>query len=87
MTDYLVCYDISSNTKRGKVARLLEDAGERVQLSVFHVNLRPDGMKTLREKMRRLIEEGDELLVVPLCGACMAGALRAGPPIPVCCVA
>lgn len=47
----VISYDISSNKRRRKVAKILEGYGYRVQYSVFECDLEP---KKLAEVIRRL---------------------------------
>ncbi len=84
---YLICYDVSSNRLRSRLARLLEKNGERVQYSVFRCTCSTGVMEDLKSKILGIITEGDELLILPLCKNCFSKALRAGPSIPVVCVA
>jgi CRISPR-associated endonuclease Cas2 len=74
----LVSYDIRDDKRRARAARWLEARGLRVQHSVFLV---PDlAEAALRDGLRRLLDVAvDELLVQPLCGACLKRAHRLGP--------
>ncbi len=40
---WLIAYDISLDERRTRIAHLLESYGDRVQYSVFVVDLRPPG--------------------------------------------
>ena len=67
----VVSYDIPSDRRRGKVARLLKDYGERVQYSVFECVLRPDDLKRLRERLKPLLVlEEDDVRFYRLCESC-----------------
>lgn len=69
---YLVAYDIPDNQRRGKVARILEDFGDRVQYSVFEMEL--EDSSQLLEMQRRLAgvidAEVDSVRVYFLCQGC-----------------
>ena len=66
---YLVCYDIPEDRVRGKVARLLEGYGDRVQESVFECWLDRRHLIRLRERLAGLIdEEADKIRIYSLCG-------------------
>jgi len=53
VSDYAVVYDISSDTERARVDRLLKDFGFRVQKSVFECRLDRKG----RDELIRRLEE------------------------------
>jgi CRISPR-associated protein Cas2 len=49
MTFYLICYDIVKDSRRTKVAHLLEGYGLRVQKSVFEVVLMSNSLRATKE--------------------------------------
>lgn len=53
---YLVAYDISDDARRTRVAKRLQSFGDRVQYSVFVVDIRPAGLVRLRTVLERLID-------------------------------
>ncbi|MFP4008170.1 MAG: CRISPR-associated endonuclease Cas2 [Spirulinaceae cyanobacterium] len=69
MTDlWLVCYDVSDNKRRNKLAKLLEQRCERVQYSVFECPLPEKTINQLLERrwLKVLKLEEDSLRVYPL---------------------
>lgn len=61
MGDYLVSYDVETTTREGRrrlrrVARVCEDYGQRVQLSVFECRLDDTLLETF---LARIVEEID----------------------------
>jgi CRISPR-associated protein Cas2 len=67
----VVSYDISSDRRRGRVCKLLQDYGERVQYSVFECLLRPEDLKRLRERLKPLLEPAeDDVRFYRLCASC-----------------
>lgn len=56
-------YDVSSNKRRRKVSRILEDQASRVQLSVFEGRLSDHSVKKIVERIEGLLEKGDSLRV------------------------
>jgi CRISPR-associated protein Cas2 len=67
MKTYIVCYDIPDDTRRNKVATLLEGYGERRQYSVFECHLKDSQFAKLWEKLATLIDESqDSILCYPL---------------------
>lgn len=59
----ILCYDITSNRRRRKVARILEDQATRVQYSVFETRLTAKGVTNLAEEITAHLDEGDSLRV------------------------
>ncbi|AFZ61064.1 CRISPR-associated endonuclease Cas2 [Anabaena cylindrica FACHB-243] len=57
---YLVCYDIVSDTRRNKVAKLLEAYGLRVQKSVFECVLDENQYTSLSKYLTRLVNKGED---------------------------
>ena len=78
MTRYLVCYDISDNARREKVANALLDYGCRVQESVFWLDIDDELAERMTKRVRKYVEEEDSLWVVPVCGACAGKMVAMG---------
>jgi len=73
MFRYIICYDISSNSRRRKVAACLDALGDRVQKSVFELR----ASKTLLQQCLDQIEarinpDVDQVAVYQLCSNCDA---------------
>ena len=63
----LVAYDISDATRLRKVARIAQDFGDRVQLSVFACRLNEKELAVLRERLRRTMDAvQDQVVLVKL---------------------
>ena len=69
---YLVTYDIPDDQRRTKVAKILEDFGDRVQYSVFEMELdRPDQLDEMRNRMEGVIDpQADSIQIYFLCQGC-----------------
>ena len=67
---WLVCYDVSCNRRRTKIARLLAGFGERLQRSVFETVWENRLVDHLTGQLRDLLEEGDQLMLCPVCRTC-----------------
>ncbi len=68
---YVIVYDIPANRRRNKVARLLEQIGERVQRSVFEAWLTKDERQRLLQRLANVMDEKeDSLRMYTLCAAC-----------------
>jgi CRISPR-associated protein Cas2 len=57
---YLVCYDIVSDTRRSKVAKLLESYGLRVQKSVFECILDERQFEIVSKYLTRLVNKRED---------------------------
>lgn len=67
----VVCYDISDNKRRNRVANVLEDYGVRVQYSVFECLLTEELLKMLKVRLASEIEEEqDKVFYYHLCERC-----------------
>ena len=63
----LVCYDISSDKRRDKIAKACESYGARIQFSVFECPLDELRLQQLRADLGMLINrEEDQVLFVTL---------------------
>lgn len=71
---YVVTYDISDDRRRTKVAKILEDFGDRVQYSVFEMELaRAEQLADLRQRLEAVIDPRvDGVRIYFLCQGCRA---------------
>ncbi len=67
----VVSYDISDDGKRGRVARLLEDYGQRVQYSVFECRLEDRTLDEMLGKLKPFGEGSDSIRVYQICENCL----------------
>ena len=73
---YLVCFDISDDKARTRVGKYLGAFGNRVQRSVFEVELQDQAaVDYVLKKLSDWLEEGDDLRFYPLCRQCCDNAL------------
>jgi CRISPR-associated protein Cas2 len=70
---WLVCYDVHDPERLRKAAKHLEGYGERMQYSVFRCWLTRLEMERLRWELTELLTADDDVLLIPLCGSCVAG--------------
>ncbi|TDK29830.1 CRISPR-associated endonuclease Cas2 [Rhizobium deserti] len=59
----VLCYDISNDAARRRVAVILEDNASRVQFSVFETRLNNAQLKRLIERIEPILAMGDSLRV------------------------
>ena len=58
---YVVAYDIRDDRRRTRVAKILEDFGDRAQYSVFEMELdRPERIKALHRRLENAIEPSED---------------------------
>ncbi len=70
---WLVCYDVHDPDRLRKCAKHMEGYGERMQYSVFRCWMTVREMERLRWELTELLLPEDEVLLIPLCGTCVAG--------------
>jgi CRISPR-associated protein Cas2 len=64
---FVIAYDIADDLRRTRVAKLLESYGDRIQYSVFIVEIKPARLLRLQAGLRRLIDrDTDSVLVCDL---------------------
>lgn len=64
---FLIAYDVVHDPRRNRVAKTLESYGDRVQYSVFLVDVKPAKIVRLRSALRRAIDvETDSVLICDL---------------------
>lgn len=69
---YVICYDVSEDARRDRIAALLKNYGRRVQYSVFLADVDEELAAEMRAKLGRLVRQPDKVHVFVLCGACEA---------------
>jgi len=70
---YVISYDISSNKRRTKLAKLLETYGYRVNYSVFECMFTTNQFNSLKSEINKLINpKKDVVLFYRLCLGCFS---------------
>ena len=72
---YLITYDVSDDSQRTRLSRLLEGYGDRVQYSVFEADLSRKEVQEILSAAAKLVSESDSLRLYPTCAEC-ARAVR-----------
>ena len=69
---YLVAYDITDDQRRTKIAKILEDFGDRVQYSIFEMELdRAEQLDEMQTRLARVLDPGtDSVRIYFLCQGC-----------------
>jgi CRISPR-associated protein Cas2 len=71
---WLVCYDVRDPEWLRRAAKHMEGYGERMQYSVFRCWLTRRRMERLRWELTELLAPEDDVLLIPVCASCVAGA-------------
>ena len=69
---HLVSYDIRDPKRLRRVAKVLESYGTRLQYSVFRCRLDVELVERMHWQLAEIMEDCDDLLVIPLCSRCAA---------------
>ena len=79
MGRWVVCYDVPDDRRRNKVAEILDDYGDRVQYSVFEVQVAEEHFNRMVRRLRAVLDNSeDSVRIYPACQRCAAGALVLG---------
>ena len=77
---YIICYDISEQKIRTKVAKYLESVAHRLQCSVFTCDGSEAQMYFIKQNLLRLTSRAEAplLFIAPMCATCAAKIWRIG---------
>jgi len=76
---YFISYDISSDSRRVKSAKILQQCGVRMQYSLFECDLKEKEVSEIRKKLESIINcKTDSIFFLPLCEACCKKKLFVG---------
>jgi len=79
MGKWLVAYDTPDDTRRYRLAHILDDYGDRVQYSVFEIVLSQAQLERLLARVRAVVDQRqDSLRMYPACESCAGKVLRLG---------
>lgn len=68
---YLVSYDIPDTPRRTKIAKILDDFGDRVQYSVFECLIDNELLNKMILRLKKVANEAeDSIRIYALCGNC-----------------
>ncbi len=67
---YLVCYDIRDQKRWRKAYKKLKGCGNRLQYSIFRMNLSRTQMESLQWEIENILTDEDDLMIVRLCQGC-----------------
>ncbi len=67
---YLVCYDIRDQKRWRQVYKKLKGCGNRLQYSIFRLNISRTQLEALRWEIEDILSDEDDLMIVRLCRKC-----------------
>ena len=68
---YIISYDIPDTQRRTKIAKILDDFGDRVQYSVFECLLDQDLVEKMIFKLEKVVNsDEDSIRIYALCRNC-----------------
>ena len=80
----VVAYDISDNKKRDRVAKILQQYGERINLSVFECMMTDAQFDRVTERIGRIVNtKTDYVVYYPICMNCYTKVLYQIPRQPI----
>ncbi|OHR23908.1 CRISPR-associated endonuclease Cas2 [Corynebacterium sp. HMSC061H03] len=59
----IIAYDIQNDRRRTKVAKTLESYGDRVQYSVFVIDIHPAALLRLKGEVRKIINDREDSIL------------------------
>lgn len=68
---FIVAYDVPDDRRRTKLAKELENWGQRVQGSVFECDLDAERANLLAEQLRKMTAAEDDVRLYQLCQSCL----------------
>lgn len=70
---YVVAYDVSDDKRRGKVVKVLQRCGKRINLSVFECMLTEAQYRDMKNRLLEVCDrKKDHILIYPLCLNCFS---------------
>ena len=66
MPSYIAAYDISHNSSRAKIAARLKQFGQRIQKSVFQVELEKHEVSQLKREVGPFLAANDRFNLIPI---------------------
>ena len=79
MKNWLIIYDIRNETRLRKIAKIMEDYGERVQKSVFEVLTTKEVIKEIKVRIKRVMKEEDFVVFFDICCEDWQKQIKHGP--------
>ncbi|WP_182353197.1 CRISPR-associated endonuclease Cas2 [Flaviflexus huanghaiensis] len=66
---YLIAYDIPDDRRRARISKALGSYGERMQFSVFLLDLNPVALVSLTDELEDLMDSAEDALLICDLGA------------------
>ncbi|WP_026530161.1 CRISPR-associated endonuclease Cas2 [Haematomicrobium sanguinis] len=70
---YLIAYDIKDDKRRSKVATYLQSFGDRIQYSVFIIDVRPSRLVRVDDELKNRIKLSEDRILI--CNLGLVGSI------------
>ncbi|MFT4189117.1 MAG: CRISPR-associated endonuclease Cas2 [Aeromicrobium sp.] len=75
----IAAYDVTDDGRRSRLAALLQQYGDRVQKSVFLLDVDSESLEEISRRAQSLVDAGtDSLYFFPLCLSCSSRTILVG---------
>lgn len=75
----VVCYDVTDDRRRARLAALLQSWGDRIQYSVFLCAIEPEQAEVLTTEMTRILDlDDDSVFILRQCKTCWSDLITLG---------
>lgn len=75
----IAAYDVHDNDRRARLAALFQAYGDRVQKSVFVIDVDADELTQIRQRADTIVDtDRDSVWLTPCCATCWAGVVKVG---------
>lgn len=79
MQHWVFAYDVPDDRRRTRLAKVLEDFGDRMQWSVFEIIVEQRDLELLLRRVRAVIDPAEDAVrLYPLCAGCLPKVLNLG---------
>ncbi|MCC6343675.1 MAG: CRISPR-associated endonuclease Cas2 [Bryobacterales bacterium] len=76
---YVICYDVSDDRRRERIATALLDYGQRIQESVFLADLDAELFMRMKSRVEKLLDPLDDRIhIFTLCTVCSRKIVQLG---------
>jgi len=81
MKKWLIIYDIKNEKRLNKVAKIINEYGERVQKSVFECEANDKVIERIRTRVNKVIEQEDYIVYFEICESDWQKRMKYGPKV------
>lgn len=81
MKKWLIIYDIKNEKRLNKIAKIMNEYGERVQKSVFECEANDKALERIRMRVNKIITEEDYIVYFDICETDWQKRMKYGPKV------